>query len=370
MNNDELKYRLAFASIRGMGIDLAQKILDVIPSEKEFFSLSDKDMKEITGSKSKVLEKKHRNACLEKAEKEIPFIEKNKIKVTYFTDSDFPQRALHAPDSPILLYSLGNADWNSQHIVSIVGTRRCTEYGRNKCAQIVTELAEAIPDIVTVSGLAHGIDIAAHRASIKCNIPTIAIQACGLNRIYPTEHRNDAAQIIHSGGRNVSDYMSQDVIHRGNFIARNRIIAGLSDCTIVIESAEKGGSLVTASIALSYDRDVFACPGRTSDEFSKGCNKLIQRNQAMLITCADDIINTLGWESKVKNPNYKQLSIFPELTKEEKDVVDVIKDAGDIHVNDITEKLHMPVYKVMSTLMQLDCKGVIITLPGSRYTLA
>lgn len=182
--------------------------------------------------------------------------------------------------------------------MSIVGTRKCTEYGRRMCEKLVKELSEAIPDVITVSGLAFGIDIAAHNASLKNNCETIAVQACGLNKIYPAENRDAAEKIVNSGGSIITEYTSQDVLHKGNFVARNRIIAGLSDCTIVVESAEKGGSLITANIAQSYNRDVFAVPGRTSDEQSKGCNQLIQRNQAMLITCANDIVEALRWESK------------------------------------------------------------------------
>lgn len=369
MNSDHL-YKIALASVRGMGVDLAQKLLEVLGDEKEFFTISEKELREITSSKSKILEKSYRNSCLEKAEKEIEFIHSHNININYFTDSNYPQRLLHAPDAPILLYSVGNTDLNSKHIVSIVGTRKCTEYGRRMCERLIQELAEAVPDIVTVSGLALGVDIAAHLASVKNGIPTLAIQACGLNRIYPAENRDAAERIVKSGGRVITEYTSQDILHKGNFVARNRIIAGLSDCTIVIESAEKGGSLITASLAQSYDRDVFACPGRTSDEYSKGCNQLIQRNQAMLLTSAADIIDTLRWESKTTSKQTQQLNLFPTLTKEEQAIVDVIKQAGDIHINAITEKLNIPVYRVMSTLMQLDFKGIIITMPGCRYAMA
>lgn len=198
----------------------------------------------------------------------------------------------------------------------------------------------------------------------------MAVQACGLNKIYPVEHRRDAVEIVHRGGAIVSDYTSQDVMHRGNFVARNRIIAGLSDCTIVVESAEKGGSLITANIAQSYDRDVFAVPGRLGDEFSKGCNRLIQNNQAMLITCADDIVKAMRWDSKHINKPTQELEIFPTLSAEEQTVVDIIKQAGDIHINDLAERAGLPIYRVMSTVVSLDCRGIIITLPGCRYTMA
>lgn len=366
----DLLYKMAFASVRGMGVDLAQKILDVLGDEKEFFAISEKELRLITKSKSKILERAYRNSCLEKAEKEIEFVNSHHIKVSYFTESDYPQRLLNTTDAPILLYSVGNTDFNKKHIVSIVGTRKCTEYGRRMCEKLVKELSEAIPDVITVSGLAFGIDIAAHNASLKNNCETIAVQACGLNKIYPAENRDAAEKIVNSGGSIITEYTSQDVLHKGNFVARNRIIAGLSDCTIVVESAEKGGSLITANIAQSYNRDVFAVPGRTSDEQSKGCNQLIQHNQAMLITSATDIVDALRWESKIANKPTQQLDLFPSLTEEEQEIVNIIKQAGDIHINAITEKLHIPVYRVMSTLMQLDFKGVIISMPGCRYAMA
>lgn len=366
----DLLYKMAFASVRGMGVDLAQKILDVLGDEKEFFAISEKELRLITKSKSKILERAYRNSCLEKAEKEIEFVNSHHIKVSYFTESDYPQRLLNTTDAPILLYSVGNTDFNKKHIVSIVGTRKCTEYGRRMCEKLVKELSEAIPDVITVSGLAFGIDIAAHNASLKNNCETIAVQACGLNKIYPAENRDTAEKIVNSGGSIITEYTSQDVLHKGNFVARNRIIAGLSDCTIVVESAEKGGSLITANIAQSYNRDVFAVPGRTSDEQSKGCNQLIQRNQAMLITSATDIVDALRWESKIANKPTQQLDLFPSLTEEEQEIVNIIKQAGDIHINAITEKLHIPVYRVMSTLMQLDFKGIIISMPGCRYAMA
>ncbi len=366
----DLLYKMAFASVRGMGVDLAQKILDVLGNEKEFFTISEKELRAITRSRSKIIEKTYRDSCLQKAEKEISFVESHHINISYFTESDFPQRLLHASDAPILLYTVGGTDLNKSHIVSIVGTRKCTAYGRHMCEKIVEELSEAVPDIITVSGLAFGIDITAHNASLNSNIPTVAVQACGLNKIYPAENRDAAEKIVNNGGCITTEYTSQDVLHKGNFVARNRIIAGLSDCTIVVESAEKGGSLITANIAQSYDRDVFAVPGRTTDEQSKGCNQMIQRNQAMLVTSANDIVEALRWESRTSNRPTRQLDIFPTLTEEEQKVVNIIKQTGDIHINTITEKLNIPVYRVMSTLMQLDFKGIIISMPGCRYTMA
>ena len=370
MSQVEWVYKVAFSQVRGMGVDLAQKLLEVVKSEKEFFDLSAKDLMQLTGGKSKILDKDYRNTCLAKAEHEMEFIEKNNIIISYFTDEAYPRRLLNATDAPIMLFSIGECDLNAKHIVSIVGTRRSTEYGRRFTESLLKDLSEAVPGIVTVSGLAYGTDINAHRASLKHGIPTVGVQACGLNKIYPDAHRNDAAMIVRNGGCIVSDYTSQDMLHRGNFVARNRIIAGLSDCTVVVESADKGGSLITASIAQSYDRDLFAVPGRVGDEYSKGCNKLIQNNQAMLITCADDLVNAMQWDSVKKSKPVSELALFPKLSQEEQAIVDIIKQVGDIHINALAEKTGLPIYKVMSHLVELDCRGVIMTLPGCRYAMA
>lgn len=366
----DILYRMAFAGIRGMGVELAQRLLDVVGSETEFFAMSDSDLKSITRSSSKVWERAHRDEMLRKAERELEFVESKNIKVSYFTDADFPQRLLNASDAPVLLYSIGSCDLNAMHVISIVGTRRSTHYGATFCDKLVEGLSLLLDnDLVIVSGLAYGTDINAHRAALKYGIPTVGVQACGLNKIYPANHRNDAAHMVQQGGAVVSDYTSQDVIHAGNFLARNRIIAALSDCTVVVESADKGGSLVTANIAASYSRDVFAVPGRVNDEFSKGCNRLIMNNQAAAITCAEDLLNAMRWESRLAPEKAKELELFPQLTKEEQTVVDTLRKQGDLHINDLAGLMALPIYRLMAILVELDTKGVITTLPGCRYSL-
>ena len=366
----DILYRMAFAGIRGMGVELAQRLLDVIPSERDFFALSDRELKSITGSRSKVWERVSRDEMLRKAEKELLFVEQKHVKVMYFTDSDFPQRLLNASDAPILLYTIGDCNLNAKHVISIVGTRRSTHYGASFCDSLVKDLSQLLDgELVIVSGLAYGTDINAHRAAIKYEIPNVGVQACGLNKIYPAEHRDDAAHIVKLGGAVVSDYTSQDPIHRGNFLARNRIIAALSDCTVVVESANKGGALVTANIAASYSRDVFAVPGRVTDEYSKGCNRLIMNNQAAAITCAEDLIKAMRWESRVMPTQAQELELFPQLTTEEQKVVDLLRKQGDLHINELASLMALPIYRLMATLIELDTKGVVATLPGCRYTL-
>ncbi|MBR3101851.1 MAG: DNA-processing protein DprA [Muribaculaceae bacterium] len=368
MTDDLLTYRIALASIRGMSVDLAQKLFDVIPDEREFFELDEHTLKQITGGRSKVYDKFYRSQQLERARNEVEFVNKKNIRVTYFTDANYPARLLEAPDAPILLYSSGDCDLNAAHIISVVGTRHATPYGINFTQRLIADLAAALPGLVVVSGLAYGIDIAAHRACLHNQVPTVAVMARGLNHIYPAQHRNDAVAIVRQGGAIVTDYTSLDEIHRGNFLARNRIIAALSDCTVVVESATSGGALVTASLAASYNRDVFALPGRISDEFSSGCNRLIKSNRAALITGAEELIEAMQWESMASVPQQREM--FPQLNTEEQQVVDALRQHPDSHINDIASALGQPVYRIMSTLIDLECRNIVLSLPGSRFSLA
>ena len=362
-----LAYRIAFASLQGMGVDLARKLLDVVGSEEQFFAMSEKDLRSLTRGRSKIYRDDYRRECLDKAVAEETFVSDHKIGAVYFTDSSYPRRLLEAPDAPAMIYTLGHCNLESSHVISVVGTRHATQYGIRFCDTLIGELAQRLPDLVVVSGLAYGIDIAAHRAALKYGVPTVAVLPRGLNRIYPATHRSDAVDIVKHGGMLLTDYTSQDAVQKSNFLARNRIVAALSDCTVIVESAGSGGALVTASLAMSYNRDVMAVPGRCGDEFSTGCNKLIATNKAALITCADDLMSAMRWEGA--NPGPVQLNLFPELTKEEQAVIDVIRNHGEIHLNTLADALQQPVYKLMSVLVELDCKNVIATLPGCRYTL-
>ena len=360
-------YHIAFASLQGMGVDLARKLLDVVGSEERFFAMNEKELRGLTRGRSKIYRDDYRRECLQRAVNEEAFVREHGIKATYFTDEDYPHRLIEAADAPAMIYTLGKCDLESAHVISVVGTRHATQYGVKFCDTLIGELAQCLPDLVVVSGLAYGIDIAAHRAALKHGVATVAVLPRGLNRIYPAMHRNDAVAIAKHGGMLLTDYTSQDDVQKSNFLARNRIVAALSDCTVVVESAGAGGALVTASLAMSYNRDVMAVPGRCGDEFSAGCNKLIATNKAALITSADDLLTAMRWEPTGRQP--QQLDLFPELTGEEQAVVDVIRNRGEIHINALADALHTPVYKLMSVLVELDCKNVIATLPGCRYTI-
>lgn len=372
MPDEVLKYRMAFAAIRGMGIDLAQKLLDVLPDEAAFFAASGDELQRLLQSRSKISDSGYRRKLLDMAEEEIRFIRDNGINVTYFTDSDFPARLLNAPDAPILLYSKGRCDLNRSKVVSIVGTRNASPYGTRLCETIVADLAAAFKDdLIVVSGLAYGIDIAAHRAALHEGVATVGVLAHGLNTLYPAMHRSTANEMVKSGGALLTDYTSHDRICRANFLARNRIVAALADCTIVVESAEKGGAMVTAGIASSYNRDVFALPGRTTDQYSAGCNRLINRNVASLVTSGDDIIKAMQWEPATNaGGTARQRELFPELTDEEEPVYQFLKkhNGDPVHINTIYTTLQIPMSQLLGLLIDLEFKGLVTALPGNRYS--
>lgn len=368
-DTDTLIYRIAFASLRGMGYDLAQKILSVIPTEKEYFDIPEKDLQALLQSKVKITERNYRLEQLDKARKEMEFVVNNNIHISYFSDEDYPTRLTNTMDAPILLYSKGNCNLNSSKLISIVGTRHATIYGKHFCETLIRALKELVENFVIVSGLAYGIDICAHRAALSNGIPTVAVLAHGLNTIYPATHRKDAVEMVRGNGMLVTDYRSCDKIHPGNFVARNRIVAGLSDCTIVIESAEKGGSLITAGIASSYNRDVFALPGRANDIYSRGCNKLIRNNSASLITSAEELVSAMRWDT-IKSPvAAKQMKMFADITPEEQPIVDYLRENNESHINVLCNTLGIPMSQLMNSLIELEFKGIVGSLPGAKYTL-
>ena len=363
------EYEIAFALVRGMSVDLARKILDVVESEQNFFVLKQSELEGIIGAKNRILESAYRNEILEKARREMEFVNANSIDLYYFRDAAFPQRMLDAIDAPIWLFGKGPVNLNAARLVSVVGTRHATQDGKAITDKIIGELAEMYPDVMIVSGLAYGIDVAAHQASLAHSVSTIAILGHGLNTIYPATHRSVAVDMLRHNGALLSEYTSQDAIHRGNFLARNRIVAAISDCTLVVESAVKGGAMVTASIANSYNRDVLAVPGRANDPFSMGCNALIRDNKASLVTCADDIANVMRWPNPKPKVPVEQ-SLFPEYTDEEKLIIDFLTQHGECHVNDIACHLNVPIHTLLSQLVDMEFNGYVRAVPGSRYTLA
>lgn len=302
---------------------------------------------------------------LQAAEKELAYVRKHDLRMLFYLDADYPERLKQAPDAPVLLFLEGDADLDAEHMVSIVGTRTPTEEGRKLCIDLVEGLQACQATIV--SGLAYGIDIVAHRQAVKRGMPTIGCVAHGLDKLYPADHVATAKEMMRNGGL-LTELPSGSSFAPGNFPARNRVIAGLSDCTIVVESGPKGGSLITADIAGSYDREVFAFPGRPTDPRSEGCNKLIQQNKAALITSAEDVITLMEWQKKRKKPAV-QAALFAELMPDEQVLVDLLKARGNLHMDELCVQSKWAQGKVAGLLLNMEFNGVVRSLPGKVYAL-
>lgn len=366
MEHDNLTWRIAFSSLRGLRPELAQMLLARAGSEQAFFNLTEGQLSAMMGFKNRLFSDSLRGKALDRAAAEAEFIRANSITPLYFLDPDYPNRLLQCDDAPLMLYGLGTCDLNDAHFISIVGTRHATVYGTDFVTRLVEDIAaKATGNVVIVSGLAYGIDIAAHRAALRAGLPTIAVLAHGLSTIYPATHRSDAVEIVRRGGMLLTDYTSAEPIHRGNFLARNRIVAGLSDCLIVAESADKGGALVTARLAAGYDRDVMALPGRVTDRYSAGCNSLIAGNIAALITSADDLFTHMGWT--VREPEGTQKTLFETLTPDEETIISILTDIGEASMTDLTTRLDIPTPRLMGMLIDMEFRSLIAHIPGGRY---
>lgn len=347
---------------------MAAQILSRIGTEDEFFSLSATALAGRLGFSGHITDEAYRHALIEKARSEVDFVESNNIRCLYFTEQAYPQRLLECDDAPAMLYTLGDTDLNMSHIISVVGTRNATTYGIAFINRLIGDLSERIDNLAIVSGLAFGCDIAAHKRALELGVPTIGVVAHGLDTLYPAEHRPYAAKMVRQGGMIISDYPHDTTPHRGNFLARNRIVAGLADCIVVAESAAKrGGALHTAKLGMLYNRDVFALPGRTSDLYSGGCNMLIKTNVAHLVENADDIIHAMNWECRPSEG--QQATMFPEVSPQQQLIIDYIRRNGEAQVNALTASIGIPVGQLMAMLVELEFKGLLQSLPGARYRL-
>lgn len=365
----DIVYRMAFAGIRGITPALADEMISRLGSEQVFFESSRRQLGAVMGSDNRLYDDDYRASLLREARVEVDFVDRNHIRALYYTDPAYPARLRQIVDAPLLVYTLGPADLDRGHFISIVGTRHATPYGIDFVNRLVADLKSRLVEPVTVvSGLAFGIDAAAHSASLKSGVPTVGVLAHGLNTIYPAQHRSMAADIIHSGGALITEYPSSSRIHKGNFLARNRIVAGLADCVIVVESAEKGGALVTARLAMGYSRDVFALPGRSSDPYSAGCNRLIANDTAGLITDASDLIRRMMWTEKPKESS--QPALFRELTPAEQAVIDVLTRLGEAGLNQLATASGVSIGMLMSMLIDMEFRGLILSFPGGKYRLA
>lgn len=368
--NEVLKYRIAFSQLKGITIQSAKYILERVGSEEAFFTLPHREVMRLTELPERYFTADMRSRLVTDAVEQLRFAEDHKIRVIYFTDDEYPRRLLECEDAPLLLYASGPADFNARHVLGVVGTRNATHYGVNFINKLIDDLAAKLESVMIVSGLALGCDVAAHRRAFTANIPTTGVVAHGLDTIYPAENRNDAARMAHGAGAVLTDYPTGTRPFRGNFLARNRIVAGMVDCLVVVESqAAHGGALHTARLAREYNREVFALPGRIGDLYSGGCNKLIRNHVAQLVTSADDIIEVMGWTAKTPAEGGQQQMLFPDLSPEGERIVAHLRQNGDGQINALTAALGIPVGRLMGLMMELEMAGLVMTLPGSRYRL-
>lgn len=368
MEDQQWIHRIALGMLKGIGPVNARNLVAYCGGVDPIFT--DKRLKQtlekVPGIGPKLIASITDRSVLPAAEKELAYVRKHKLRMLFYLDADFPARLRQAEDAPVLLYIKGRGDLDAARMLSIVGTRNPTEQGRKLCRDLVEGLKEC--GVTIVSGLAYGIDIAAHKAALKHGLPTIGCVAHGLDRLYPGEHAATAQEMLEDGCL-VSELPSGSPFAPGNFPARNRVIAGLSDCTVVVESGPKGGSLITADIANSYDREVMAYPGRPSDPRSEGCNRLIQRNQAALVTSAKDVLERMEWLPKTTGKKPVQAALFTELLPEEQTLVDIIKAKGKVDIDELCAQSRMTQGKAAGLLLNLEFSGVVRSLPGKVYAL-
>ncbi|MCB0382842.1 MAG: DNA-processing protein DprA [Psychroserpens sp.] len=365
MTDDDLIHILALQHVPKIGDVTAKKLIHFCGSAEAVLKEKRHHLLKIDGIGSTTLKGLFSSEHLKAAENELKFIKEHQITCLYFTDDLYPEKLKHCVDGPILLFQTGQVNLKQPRIISIVGTRKITTYGIAFCEQLIEQLAPFNP--VIVSGFAYGTDITAQKAAIKYQLQTIGCLAHGLNQIYPKTHKKYIAEVEKHGGF-LTDFWSSDVFDRNNFLKRNRVIAGISEATIVIESAEKGGSLVTADIANSYNRDVFAVPGRVTDSQSIGCNNLIKFQQAHVLSNPLDVPYILNWELESKQPVI-QKQLFVELTSEEQIIYDYLKNNDKQLLDVIALECQMPIFKVASVLLTMELKGLTRPLPGKLFQL-
>jgi len=359
-------HKIALTFIKSIGPVTAKNLLAYCGSAEQVFSATRSQLLQIPGIGAKTVEAILNTDALKRAGEELKFVEKHGIEVLFFSDENYPKRLKNCIDSPILLYFKGKANLNHSRIISIVGTRNATDYGRMLCKQLCEVLAPY--NVLIVSGLAYGIDVTTHKECINNEIATVGVLGHGLDRLYPQIHKIVAQKMVLNGGL-LSEFPTLTNPDRQNFPQRNRIIAGIADATIVVEASIKGGALITAEIANSYNKDVYAFPGRTSDVFSEGCNFLIKTNRAGLINSAKDLIYYLGWDDEVKEKKIAQTTLQLSLTVNEQKVVDVLQK-GQLAIDELCSELNIQQSKIAIVILTLEMQGIIISLPGKVYKLA
>lgn len=351
-----------------MGVAHARNLMEFMGDEEEIFKGSISKLEAIPRISKRLISEIRNPEVLRKAEKELEFVIKNNLHLIFYTDEKYPQRLNNCVDAPILMYAKGDVDFNREKVISIVGTRNSTRYGNDFSREFIKELSLKFPDVQIISGLAYGIDICAHRAALENGLSTVAVLGHGLDRIYPYVHRQTAIEITKNGAL-LTEYPSETNPDGHNFVRRNRIVAGMADATIVMESGTKGGSLITADIANSYFREVFALPGRIHDKMSYGCNKLISENKALLLQNTENFISQMGWEMDERKILPRQTELFHDLTPDEEKVYEILKKDSPKQLNNLSIELNVPLTELLMTLLELEMKNIVTALPGGMYKI-
>jgi DNA processing protein len=365
--DSELIFQLALTQVPQIGFVHARILVQQLGSASAIFKASHDTLEKIEGIGEVRARSIRHFSAFASAEKEIHFLEKYKVNALFMTAPEFPKRLLNCYDHPVLLFYKGSANLNASRVVAIVGTRTNSEYGKQFADKLVKELRDL--GVLIISGLAFGIDAIAHRCAIKNNLPTIGVVAHGLDQMYPPEHSGLAKEMIKEGGGLLTELRSGVKPDKHHFPGRNRIVAGISDAVVVIETGIKGGSMITADLANSYNRDVFAVPGKTTDVKSAGCNHLIQSNKAILLTDAQQLIETLGWEEKPKTRRITQRELFIPLSEEEKVVVTILAEKENMHIDELNLRSGLHSSAIAAAILNLEMQNVIQCLPGRMYKL-
>ena len=369
MQEEEIYYTLALTRMMGFNFQTALLLYRTLGSGKAVYDHRD-DLGDVMPDATPRIKESMKNwdDALKRASVEMEFMQKGGIRALCLNDADYPQRLTECDDAPLVLYYKGTTDLNQAHVIDIVGTRHCTTYGQDLVHRFVSDLKRLVPDVLIVSGLAYGIDICAHRNALENGFETVGVLAHGLDQIYPPRHRDTAIEMIRQGGL-LTEYMSQTEALPNNFRQRNRIVAGMSDATILVESAYKGGGLITCRIAQEYGRDVYAFPGAVGMSASEGCNKIIRNNMAALITSADDFVESMGWQTVAMQPEAVERQLFPDLTADEQRIVDLLQQTNDLQLNMLSVRTNIAIGQLTALLFSLEMKGVVKPLAGGTYHL-
>lgn len=367
---DDRIYKIALAMTPGLGCRSCRQLLGLYPDPKRIFEMSHAELKQVFGGHEALIRHIEQKTMMARAEEELLWADRYGIRILFSTDADYPQRLNRAEcaDTPVTLYQKGECDLNAARVLSVVGTRRATEYGKDMTQRLLAQLQGE--GVLIVSGLAYGIDASSHRASLQYGLPTVGVLGHGLDQIYPPENRTLAQEMVNHGGALLTEYPSKTRIQPGYFPARNRIIAALSDATIVVEASENGGALITAGIAGSYHRDVFAVPGRVFDAYSKGCNNLIANNRAVILRSMDDLFYHLNWtfhQEKQQPQIGIQQELFASMSQDEQKVYGILQKESGLSMEEIEPKCELSLPKIANALLNLELNNLVKCLPGKIY---